>query len=52
MAPIYSVVALLSLTFDNAAPLLNVVRDCYEAFVLWNFVKVMHVMCVRQICGI
>ena len=27
MTPIYAIVALLSLTFDNAAPLLNVLRD-------------------------
>ena len=45
MTPIYGVVAWLSLTFDNAAPLLNVVRDCYEAFTLYNFVKMLYVWC-------
>ena len=45
MTPIYAIVALLSLTFDNAAPLLNVLRDCYEAFTLYNFVKMLYVWC-------
>jgi len=45
MTPIYSIVALLSLTFDNAAPLLNVLRDCYEAFTLYNFLKMLYVWC-------
>jgi len=45
MTPIYASVALLSLTFDNAAPFLNVLRDCYEAFTLYNFVKMLYVWC-------
>jgi len=43
MAPLYGIDALLSLTFDNAAPILNVFRDCYEAFTLYNFVKMLYV---------
>ncbi|KAJ1484208.1 organic solute transporter subunit alpha/Transmembrane protein [Baffinella frigidus] len=43
MAPLYGIDALLSLTFDNASPILNVVRDCYEAFTLYNFVKMLYV---------
>jgi hypothetical protein len=41
MAPIYAVDALLSLTFNNAAPYINVVRDCYEAFTVYNFLKLL-----------
>uniref|UniRef100_A0A7S4JCE0 Transmembrane protein n=2 Tax=Guillardia theta TaxID=55529 RepID=A0A7S4JCE0_GUITH len=42
MAPIYAIDAFLSLTFDNAAPFLNVLRDCYEAFTLYNFIKMLY----------
>lgn len=41
MAPLYAIDALLSLTFNNASPYINVFRDCYEAFTIYNFIKLL-----------
>mmetsp|Transcript_11998 Transcript_11998/g.24698 ORF Transcript_11998/g.24698 Transcript_11998/m.24698 type:complete len:582 (+) Transcript_11998:74-1819(+) len=43
MAPLYAIDALLCLTFDGVSPFLNVVRDCYEAFTLYSFTKMLYV---------
>jgi len=42
MAPIYSLVALLCLTFRNISPYITIVRDGYEAFTIYNFVKMLY----------
>lgn len=43
MAPLYGVDALLCLTLDGVSPTLNVIRDCYEAFTLYSFTKMLYV---------
>mmetsp|Transcript_34357 Transcript_34357/g.73171 ORF Transcript_34357/g.73171 Transcript_34357/m.73171 type:complete len:533 (-) Transcript_34357:69-1667(-) len=37
MVPIYSIGALVSLHMEQQAPLLDMVRDCYEAYVVYVF---------------
>jgi hypothetical protein len=41
MVPLYSVQSLLSLQYPSNALFLNSVRDCYEAYVLYYFVKLL-----------
>jgi hypothetical protein len=38
MVPIYSVTSWLSLVFPPAQPYLGVIRDCYEAYVVYTFI--------------
>lgn len=37
MAPCYSVTSVLSMTFVNAAIYITIIRDIYEAFLLFVF---------------
>jgi hypothetical protein len=38
MVPIYSITSWLSLVFPLAQPYLSVIRDCYEAYVVYTFI--------------
>lgn len=41
MVPLYSIQSLLSLSYPEHALFLNSIRDCYEAYVLYYFVKLL-----------
>jgi hypothetical protein len=37
MVPIYAIDSWLSLVFKNSALIFNLLRDCYEAYVIYMF---------------
>ena len=49
MVPIYSVSSWLSMVLPVIEPLLTLIRDCYEAYVIYNFYRLL-LEFVRQVC--